>query len=202
MGMTSEVVARAFDPFFTTKPIGQGTGLGLSMIYGFARQSNGHVTIDSKPGHGTSIKIYLPRHVGDEASDAILLNTNGEHRASGETVLVVEDEPVVRSVITEMLEDQGYRVLEAVDGPSGLHILRHDERIDLLVTDVGLPGMNGRELGDQARELRPSLKILFITGYAENVAMAKGFLQAGMDMMTKPFEWEKFLQRVKDMIAT
>jgi CheY-like chemotaxis protein len=126
----------------------------------------------------------------------------GEHQASGETVLVVEDEPVVRSVILEMLQDQGYRTLEAVDGPSGLHVLGRDERIDLLVTDVGLPGMNGRDLGDQARELRPGLKILFITGYAENVAMARGFLQPGMDMMTKPFDVEKFLQRVKDMIAS
>jgi PAS domain S-box-containing protein len=201
-GMTSEVVARAFDPFFTTKPIGQGTGLGLSMIYGFARQSNGYVVIDSKPGHGTSVKIYLPRHVGDSSCEALSFNAIGEHQASGETVLVVEDEPVVRSVILEMLEDQGYRTLEAIDGPSGLHILGLDERIDLLVTDVGLPGMNGLELGDQARELRPGLKILFITGYAENVAMARGFLQPGMDMITKPFDVEKFLQRVKDMIAS
>jgi CheY-like chemotaxis protein len=201
-GMTAEVAARAFDPFFTTKPIGQGTGLGLSMIYGFARQSNGHVVIDSTPGHGTSVKIYLPRHVGDSSTEAFSFNAAGEHQASGETVLVVEDEPIVRSVLLEMLEDQGYRTLEAVDGPSGLHILGLDDRIDLLVTDVGLPGMNGRELGDQARELRPGLKILFITGYAENAAMARGFLQPGMDMITKPFDVEKFLQRVKDMIAS
>ncbi|MEH2509380.1 PAS domain S-box-containing protein [Nitrobacteraceae bacterium AZCC 1564] len=200
-GMTDDVVARAFDPFFTTKPIGQGTGLGLSMIYGFARQSNGHITIDSTPGHGTSVKIYLPRHVGDAVDDAVFLGAIGEHQASGETVLVVEDEPVVRSVILEMLEEQGYRTMEAVDGPSGLHILGRDERIDLLVTDVGLPGMNGRELGDQARELRPGLKILFITGYADNVAMARGFLKPGMDMMTKPFDGENFLQHVKEMIA-
>lgn len=201
-GMADDVAARAFDPFFTTKPIGQGTGLGLSMIYGFARQSNGHVTIDSNLGHGTSVKIYLPRHVGDATADAGSLDPVGQHQASGETVLVVEDEPVVRSVIVEVLEDQGYRTLEAVDGPSGLHVLKRDGRIDLLVTDIGLPGMNGRELGDQARELRPGLKILFITGYAENVAMARGFLQSGMDMMTKPFDGEKFLQRVKDMIAS
>jgi len=201
-GMTDDVLARAFDPFFTTKPIGQGTGLGLSMIYGFARQSNGHVTIDSMPGHGTSIKIYLPRYVGDTAADAASLDMIAEHRASGETVLLVEDEPVVRSVVLELLEEQGYRTLEAVDGPSGLHILGQGERIDLLVTDIGLPGMNGRELGDHARELRPGLKILFITGYADNVATARGFLKPGMDMMTKPFDGEKFLQRVKDMIAT
>jgi CheY-like chemotaxis protein len=201
-GMTAEVAARAFDPFFTTKPIGQGTGLGLSMIYGFARQSNGHVAIDSTPGHGTSVKVYLPRYVGDAAADAASLDMIAQHQASGETVLVVEDEPVVRSVVLELLEEQGYRTLEAVDGPSGLHLLGRNDRIDLLVTDVGLPGMNGLELGDQARELRPELKILFITGYADNVAMARGFLKPGMDMMTKPFDGEKFLQRVRDMIAS
>lgn len=200
-GMTDDIVERAFDPFFTTKPIGQGTGLGLSMIYGFTRQSNGHVAIDSNPGHGTSVKIYLPRHVGDALTDAGSSSDAGVHLASGETVLLVEDEPVVRSVVVELLEEQGYQTLEAVDGPSGLHILTHHERIDLLVTDIGLPGMNGRELGDQARKLKPGMKILFITGYADNVATARGFLQPGMDMMTKPFEGEKFLQRVKDMIA-
>ena len=174
VGMSAEVAARAFDPFFTTKPIGQGTGLGLSMIYGFARQSNGHATIDSKLGQGTSVKLYLPRHQGDALSNTPQ-RSGPEHAATGETVLVVEDEPVVRGVILEMLRDQGYRTLEAVDGPSGLRILRRDERIDLLVTDVGLPGMNGRQLADQARETRPDLKILFITGYAESVAIAKAF---------------------------
>ena len=147
-GMSAEVAARAFDPFFTTKPIGQGTGLGLSMIYGFARQSNGHVTIDSKLGQGTSVKLYLPRHHGDVAAEHASAVRAAEHAATGETVLVVEDEPVVRGVIMEMLGEQGYRTLEAVDGPSGLRMLRTNERIDLLVTDVGLPGMNGRQLAD------------------------------------------------------
>jgi PAS domain S-box-containing protein len=200
-GMSPEVAARAFDPFFTTKPIGQGTGLGLSMIYGFARQSNGHVLIDSKQGAGTSVRLYLPRHHGDAAEERIASAVADEHIATGETVLVVEDEPVVRGVITEMLHDQGYRVLEATDGPSGLRMLRLNQRIDLLVTDVGLPGMNGRQLADQARETRPGLKILFITGYAENVAIAKGFLQPGMEMITKPFDLDNLSQRIREMVS-
>jgi PAS domain S-box-containing protein len=200
-GMSAEVAARAFDPFFTTKPIGQGTGLGLSMIYGFARQSNGHVTIDSKIGQGTSVKLYLPRHHGDLATEHAAAVKAAEHAVTGETVLVVEDEPVVRAVILEMLGEQGYRTLEAIDGPSGLKILRTEARVDLLVTDVGLPGMNGRQLADQARETRPDLKILFITGYAENVAMAGGFLQPGMEMITKPFDLDNLSRRVRAMIS-
>jgi CheY-like chemotaxis protein len=200
-GMSAEIAARAFDPFFTTKPIGQGTGLGLSMIYGFTRQSNGHATIDSKLGQGTSVKLYLPRHHGDVAAEQASAVKAVEHAATGETVLVVEDEPVVRGVILEMLAEQGYRTLEAVDGPSGLRILRANERIDLLVTDVGLPGMNGRQLADQARETRPGLKILFITGYAESVAIADGFLQPGMEMITKPFDLENLSQRIRKMVS-
>jgi PAS domain S-box-containing protein len=201
VGMSPEVAARAFDPFFTTKPIGQGTGLGLSMIYGFARQSNGHVTIESRIGQGTSVKLYLPRHHGDSAAEQASIVRAAEHAATGETVLVVEDEPVVRGVILEMLHDQGYRTLEAVDGPSGLRILRRDQRIDLLVTDVGLPGMNGRQLADQARETRPGLKILFITGYAESVAISDGFLQPGMEMITKPFELDNLARRIRAMVS-
>jgi len=200
-GMSAEVAARAFDPFFTTKPIGQGTGLGLSMIYGFARQSNGHVTIDSKLGQGTSVKLYLPRHLGDVAAEHASAVRAAEHAATGETVLVVEDEPVVRGVIMEMLGEQGYRTLEAVDGPSGLRMLRTSERIDLLVTDVGLPGINGRQLADQARETRPDLKILFITGYAESVAIANGFLQPGMEMITKPFDLDNLSRRIRAMVS-
>ncbi len=200
-GMSPEVAARAFDPFFTTKPIWQGTGLGLSMIYGFARQSNGHVLIDSKAGSGTSVRLYLPRHHGDAALAQTASVASGEVAATGETVLVVEDEPVVRGVIVEMLQDQGYRTLQAVDGPSGLRMLQLEKRIDLLVTDVGLPGMNGRQLADQARDTRPDLKILFITGYAENVAIANGFLQPGMEMITKPFDLDNLSQRIRQMIS-
>jgi PAS domain S-box-containing protein len=200
-GMSAEVAARAFDPFFTTKPIGQGTGLGLSMIYGFARQSNGHATIDSKLDRGTSVKLYLPRHHGQSSVEQAAGVHASQHAATGETVLVVEDEPVVRSVILEMLADQGYRTLEAGDGPTGLRLLRDNKQIDLLITDVGLPGMNGRQLADQARETRPDLKILFITGYAESVAIADGFLQAGMEMITKPFDLDNLSRRIRAMVS-
>jgi len=200
-GMSAEVAARAFDPFFTTKPIGQGTGLGLSMIYGFARQSNGHAMIESRVGQGTSIKLYLPRHHSEIAVEHAIAARAAQHAATGETVLVVEDEPVVRGVILEMLDEQGYRTLEAVDGPAGLRLLRSDARIDLLVTDVGLPGMNGRQLADQAREMRPGLKVLFITGYAESVAIADGFLQPGMEMITKPFDLGNLSRRVRTMVS-
>jgi PAS domain S-box-containing protein len=200
-GMSAEVAARAFDPFFTTKPIGQGTGLGLSMIYGFARQSNGHATIDSKLDQGTSVKLYLPRHHGLLPTEHAPGVNAGQHAATGETVLVVEDEPVVRGVILEMLGEQGYRTIEAGDGPSGLHQLHMNEQIDLLITDVGLPGMNGRQLADLARETRPDLKILFITGYAESVAIADGFLQPGMEMITKPFDLDHLSRRIRAMIS-
>ena len=200
-GMSAEVAARAFDPFFTTKPIGQGTGLGLSMIYGFARQSNGHATIDSRLGEGTSIRLYLPRYQGGVAAPHRSAARASEHAASGETVLVVEDEPIVRGVILEMLQDQGFRTLEAVDGPSGLRLLRSRARIDLLVTDVGLPGLTGRQLADQARETRPGLKILFMTGYAESAAISQGFLQPGMEMITKPFELDNLSRKIRSMVS-
>jgi PAS domain S-box-containing protein len=202
VGMSPEVAARAFDPFFTTKPIGQGTGLGLSMIYGFARQSNGHTAIDSKIGEGTSVRLYLPRYHLGAATVVASAVDDAKPAATGETVLIVEDEPVVRGVIQETLGEQGYRTLEAVDGPSGLEILRSGERIDLLVTDVGLPGMNGRQLADLARETRPDLKILFITGYDEGVAISDGFLQPGMEMITKPFDLDNLSRRIRAMIST
>jgi PAS domain S-box-containing protein len=201
IGMSAEVATRAFDPFFTTKPIGQGTGLGLSMIYGFARQSNGHVTIVSKLQQGTSVKLYLPRHRGVNPAEQATELVAAEHAATGETVLVIEDEPVVRGVILEMLGEQGYRTLEAVDGPSGLKILRSGERIDLLITDVGLPGMDGRQVAERAREDKPDLKILFITGYAESVALSDGFLRPGMGMITKPFDLADLSLRIRAMIS-
>lgn len=200
-GMSAEVAARAFDPFFTTKPMGKGTGLGLSMIYGFARQSNGHVVIDSAWGRGTSVKLYLPRLQGDAASEQEVPKDAEGRQATGEVVLVVEDEPIVRGVIVEMLNDQGYRTVEAADGPAALQILRDDKRrVDLLITDVGLPGMNGRELADLAREARHDLKILFMTGYAADATKAKGFLQRGMRMITKPFDLDILSLLVDEMI--
>jgi hypothetical protein len=157
--------------------------------------------IDSKPGQGTSVRLYLPRHHSSAAAGLASAAATAGRFATGETVLVVEDEPVVRAVILEMLDEQGYRTLAAVDGPSGLRILQGNQPIDLLVTDVGLPGINGRQLADQARETRPGLKILFVTGYAESVAIADGFLQPGMEMITKPFDLDNLSRRVRAMVT-
>ena len=202
-GMTPDVVARAFDPFFTTKPTGQGTGLGLSMIYGFARQSEGHAKIDSKPGVGTTIKLYLPRYAGEGDVQGTLEPTTEEQpNGSGQTVLVVEDEALVRLLIVDVLDELGYKAVEAADGPSGLRILQSSQRIDLLITDIGLPGLNGRQLADAARVQRPDLKVLFMTGYAESAAIANGILSAGMQMITKPFAMDAFTRRVRDLMQS
>ncbi|MEA1083490.1 PAS domain S-box protein [Sphingomonas sp. CD22] len=200
-GMSPETIARAFEPFFTTKPIGQGTGLGLSMIYGFARQSEGHVRIYSELGRGTAIKMYLPRHHGAaDAADAVAPATDEAHRAAGEVVLVVEDETAVRDLVVEVLRDLGYRAVEAADGPAGLNLLQSGMRVDLLVTDIGLPGLNGRQVADAARQQRPELKVLFMTGYAENATIANGFLEPGMQMITKPFAIDALTARIRGMI--
>jgi len=202
-GMAPDVVAKAFEPFFTTKPIGQGTGLGLSMIYGFVRQSGGQVRIYSEVGQGTTVCIYLPRHHGDVTDTEGMPDLAGAPRAGwGETVLVIDDEPSIRMLVTEVLEDLGYAAIEAADGPSGLRVLQSDARIDLLVTDVGLPGgMNGRQVADAARVTRPGIKVLFITGYAENAAVGNGYLDAGMQVLTKPFLMEVLASRIKDLIG-
>lgn len=202
-GMTPEVQAKAFDPFFTTKPIGVGTGLGLSMIYGFARQSGGQVRIYSEPGQGTLICIYLPRHFGPADAPEDLSAGVGDvpRTGAGETVLVVDDEPTVRMLVVEVLEELGYSAIEAGDGAAGLRILQSDVRIDLLVTDVGLPGgMNGRQMADAARVSRPELEILFITGYAENAVVGNGQLDPGMHVMTKPFAMEALGNRIRELI--
>jgi PAS domain S-box-containing protein len=201
-GMSPEVIAKAFEPFFTTKPIGQGTGLGLSMIYGFARQSEGYAKIYSEVEKGTTFKLYLPRYYGEgEQAETTSAGLTEEHRAEhGEVVLVVEDETAVRDLVVDVLEELGYRAIQANDGPSGLKLLQSDLRIDLLVTDVGLPGLNGRQLADHARESRPDLRVLFMTGYAENATIASGFLDPGMQMITKPFAIEALATRIRDMI--
>jgi PAS domain S-box-containing protein len=201
-GMPADVIAQAFDPFFTTKPIGQGTGLGLSMVYGFAKQSEGHVRIDSTVGEGTTVKIYLPSFKGEaEGERAAPLPAEAVRSEAGETVLVVEDEPVVRALILEVLQDLGYRTIEAADGLAGLKALESRERIDLLVTDVGLPGLNGRQLADHARVKRPDLKVLFITGYAESVTTTSAFLLPGMEMIAKPFPVDVLAERIRSMIG-
>jgi PAS domain S-box-containing protein len=200
-GMSPDVAAKAFDPFFTTKPIGQGTGLGLSMVYGFARQSGGVVKLDSTPGVGTAITLYLPRAENAEAPvepEPLLRPARGE----GETVLVVEDDPAVRLLVTEVLKELGYVALEAGDTETALQLLSRGQRIDLLISDVGLPGgLNGRQLAEVAREHRPELPVLFITGYAERAAERREFLGPGMQMITKPFAMEALAAKVKEIIA-
>lgn len=202
-GMPPEVIAKAFDPFFTTKPLGLGTGLGLSMIYGFARQSGGQVRIYSEVGDGTNVCLYLPRHFGEAEDAGVDAELSDAPRAlDGETVLVVDDEPTVRMLVIEVLEELGYAAIEAADGAAGLKLLQSSARIDLLVTDVGLPGgMNGRQMADAARVGRPDLKILFITGYAENAVVGNGFLDPGMHVMTKPFAMEALAGRIKALIT-
>ena len=201
-GMSKETMSRIFEPFFTTKPLGHGTGLGLSMIYGFVRQSNGQIRVYSELGHGTTICLYLPRHHGDTADSETGENDMTEFESGyGETVLLIDDDPTVRLLLVDLLQDAGYRVLEAQDGPAGLKILQSDVRLDLLVTDVGLPGgMNGRQVADAGRVLRPKLKVLFITGYAENAVIGNGHLEPGMQVITKPFPIEALANKVREMI--
>ncbi len=200
-GMTPEVAARAFDPFFTTKPTGQGTGLGLSMIYGFARQSGGDAQINSTQGVGTTVRVHLPRYHGTEGEEtAPAAPFDAPRRKVGETVLVVDDEPSVRQLVTEVLRDLGYGAIEAADGVSGLQLLQSDARIDLLISDVGLPGgVNGRQMADAACQVRPALKVLFVTGYAEAAAIGEA-LDAGMQVLTKPFTVETLVSRVRAIL--
>jgi CheY-like chemotaxis protein len=201
-GMTPEVARRAFEPFYTTKPIGMGTGLGLSMIYGFVQQSGGQARINSEAGQGTAVCLYLPRHQGSADAEDQAEKAVAPRAEQGETVLVVDDEPTVRMLVTEVLTDLGYIAIEAVDGPAGLQVLRSNARIDLLVTDVGLPGgMNGRQVADAARVVRPRLKVLFITGYAENAVLSHGHLDPGMHVLTKPFAMEVLASRIRELIA-
>lgn len=199
-GMPENVISRAFDPFFTTKPIGQGTGLGLSMIYGFARQSRGHVIIHSEVGKGTTVSLFLPRFVGEVTADspqdpALLPFAN-----AGECVLIVEDDPAVRVLVSQVLSEPGYAFVEAGDAHSALPIIESGQRIDLMISDVGLPGMNGRQLAEIGRQIRPDLRVLFITGYAEHAAVRGGFLDPGMQLITKPFTFDLLTAKVREMI--
>ncbi|MFC4158941.1 PAS domain S-box protein [Chitinimonas lacunae] len=199
VGMTPQVKAKAFDPFFTTKPIGQGTGLGLSMIYGFAKQSNGHVRIDSEVGRGTTIRLYLPR-IGSQTERDQIDPPAELPLGRGEMVLVVEDDPAVRLLVVEVLSELGYGALEAADARAALSLLEGHDKIDLLISDVGLPGMNGRQLAEIARQRRPGLKVLFITGYAESAAMRPGLLDPGMEVVTKPFAMDALALKIREMV--
>jgi CheY-like chemotaxis protein len=198
VGMPPDVLAKAFDPFFTTKPIGQGTGLGLSMIYGFAKQSRGHVRVRSAPDQGTAFTLLLPRAQLSGSAEAVADATAPQGK--GETVLVVEDDATVRLLVVEVLEELGYRYVEAADAREAIPILQSAQRIDLMISDVGLPGMNGRQLAEMARGVRPALRVLFVTGYAENATMRSGFLAPGMDMMTKPFALDALGTKIRAML--
>jgi PAS domain S-box-containing protein len=199
VGMVPDLLEKVFEPFFTTKPIGQGTGLGLSMVYGFVRQSGGQVRIHSQPGQGTSIKLLLPATATgeDDVEDDFAL----VHEGQGQTVLVVEDDTSVRLLICEVLEELGYASVEAGDGVEAIPVLESARSLDLMISDVGLPGMNGRQLAEVAREHRPQLPILFVTGYAENAAIRSGFLGTNMDMITKPFALDALALKIHDMLA-
>ena len=201
-GMSPDVISRAFDPFFTTKPMGQGTGLGLSMIYGFVRQSGGQVHIRSTAGEGTTMCLFLPRHYGAVADVAPGSSAALVAEGTGETVLIVDDEPAVRTLVTELLAELGYAAIEAETGAEALDILANARRIDLLITDVGLPGgMNGRQVADAARAQRHDLPVLFITGFAENAVVGDGPLEPGMALVAKPFAMETLAARVREMLG-
>jgi len=201
-GMDAETIAQAFEPFFTTKAVGKGTGLGLSQVYGFVKQSGGHVKIYSEVGEGTTVKLYLPRLMGDSE----IAETEGDQdltpEGSGEeTILVLEDDDDVRTYSVETLRELGYRVLEAHDGPSALRLLERQTRVDLLFTDVVLPGgMTGAQVAAEARALRPELKVLFTTGYARNAIIHHGRLDKGVQLLTKPFSHNDLAAKVRDVL--
>ncbi|MDB5806211.1 MAG: histidine kinase, partial [Betaproteobacteria bacterium] len=202
-GMDSQTVARAFEPFFTTKAIGKGTGLGLSQVYGFVKQSGGHIKIYSEVGQGTTVRIYLPRFSGGvqgiegeiESAPPIPEGTREE------VILVVEDDADVRATSVEILRELGYQVVEAQDGPSALRLLDQDRRIDLVFTDVVLPGgLTGAEIAAQAGQRRPGIKVLFTTGYARNAIIHHGRLDKGLHLITKPFSFVDLAAKVRDVL--
>ena len=199
VGMSQAVLEKVFEPFYTTKPIGQGTGLGLSMVYGFARQSGGQVRIHSQPGVGTAVKIYLP--ATDATETAAAPDATVVHEGTGQSVLLIEDDPSVRMMVRELLCDLHYQVHEARDADTALPIITSSCTIDLMLSDVGLPGMNGRQLAEIARSHRPDLPILFLTGYAENAAHRADFLGKGMAMLSKPFSLEVLAAKIGEMIG-
>ncbi|WP_126173626.1 response regulator [Altericroceibacterium xinjiangense] len=201
-GMDPEMLNRVFEPFFTTKEVGKGTGLGLSMVYGFVQQSGGHVRIDSEPGEGTTVRIYLPRYEGEGAARTERREVPVPERAQEETILVCEDDQDVRAYSVEILRELGYRVLEAHDGPSALHLLDgSEEQVDLLFTDIVLPsGMTGAVLADRARHVRPDLKVLFTTGYARNAIMRRNRLDPGVELIAKPFAYADLAARVRHLL--
>ncbi|TWB11977.1 PAS domain S-box-containing protein [Rhizobium sp. ERR 1071] len=200
-GMDEVTIAKAFEPFFTTKPVGRGTGLGLSQVYGFVKQSGGHVKIYSELGHGTTVKIYLPRFTSANTSDEPQTDLPVPEGQNDETLLVVEDDDDVRAYSVELLRELGYRVIEAHDGPSALRLLERQARVDLLFTDVVLPGgLTGAQVAAQAQEIKPGLKVLFTTGYARNAIIHHGRLDKGVRLITKPFGSAELAAKVRDAL--
>jgi CheY-like chemotaxis protein len=202
-GMAPEVVARAFEPFFTTKPDGKGTGLGLAMVFGFVKQSGGHVKIYSEPGEGTTVRLYLPRAVGDAAAAGQRSRAPIALPRGSAAVLVVEDEATVREIAVAILRDLGYRVLEAADGEDGLHVFgAHAAEIDLLLTDVVLPGkIRGREMAERITAIRPEVRVLFMSGYTENSIVHQGRLDDGVQMIGKPFKREDLARKIAEVLG-
>ena len=201
IGMTVETATRAFDPFFTTKEVGRGTGLGLSQVYGFVKQSGGHVKIYSEIGVGTTLKLYLPRLISNEADDQPRPTAVTVPRGNGETILVVEDEPNVRSFAIELTRELGYRVLEAHDATTALRLIDGHSEIALLFTDVGLPGgMNGRQLAEEAERRRPNLKVVFTSGYARNAIVHHGRLDPGVQLITKPYTFAGLAAKFRQVL--
>jgi CheY-like chemotaxis protein len=200
-GMSPDVVAKVFDPFFTTKPVGEGSGLGLSMVYGFVKQSAGYINVYSEVGDGTSIKIYLPRQVGTAAERVVPTAIPTVVGGSGERILLVDDDDEVREYAAVALSGLGYRVTEARDGASALEVLRSPEQVDLLFTDVGLPGQNGRRLAEQARQVRPGLRVLYTTGYTRNAIVHQGILDADVLLLSKPYTLDALAEKVREALG-
>ncbi|MGD9510949.1 MAG: response regulator, partial [Geminicoccaceae bacterium] len=203
-GMTDEVLAHAFEPFFTTKDVGHGTGLGLSQVYGFVKQSGGQVRIDTRPGEGTTVRIYLPRSTSEQpVASAVPPPPDGRvHAPASETILLVEDEENVRTYSRDILSELGYAVIDAPDGHAALRLLDLHPEVHLLFTDVGLPkGMNGRQLADEARRRRPALKVLFTTGYARDPIVHDGTLDPGIQLIIKPFGYEALAVKLRDVLG-
>lgn len=198
-GMTPETITKAFDPFFTTKGVGKGTGLGLSQVHGFVKQSKGHIKIYSEPGQGTTVKMYFPRVYG-AAVVASQSATSLARGAASDLILVVEDDARVRDVTVSMLRDLGYSVIHASNGEQALVELKSNPAITLLLTDVVMPGMNGRQLADQARRYNPALRVLFTTGYSRNAIVHNGVLEAGVYLLPKPFSMEALSHKLREVL--
>jgi CheY-like chemotaxis protein len=200
-GMTPDVIERAFDPFYTTKGAGRGTGLGLSQVYGFIKQSRGHVKIYSEAQHGTTVKVYLPRYVGEGADrDPISASNETPAGSRDQIVLVVEDDERVRRMSVDALQELGYGVLEASGPLAALEYIRTHPRIDLLFTDIVMPDMNGRQLAETARQEKPNLKVLYTTGYTRNAIVHNGMLDPGIALLTKPFSLNQLATKVRQVL--